>query len=532
MLESKRIALVALAMLVAFAAALPGASARQATPAPAADAPRSTAILVSATNAPLRVAGSDGSDHLEYDLLVTNAFVGPVALTEIEVFAADGESLLRLDGDALTQATQPLIGRAPTEQIPASGTVAVVMDVVVPPERAVERLTHRIAYEIAPDAPGRAMIGSFAIERPELEVDPRPATVIAPPLRGDGWLAANSCCSPLSLHRSIRVAVDGASVANPEVFAIDWVLLRDGRLFAGDGSQREQWFGFGAEVYAVANGTVVSVREGMPEEAPLQPVEDIHEPGDYGGNQVFIEIAPGVYAFYAHLQPGSIAVEVGDTVTAGQQIARLGNTGNSDAPHLHFGLLDAPAIAGNSLPMVFDRWTLTGRVSPEAFFGAFSDPGEADVAPERARRADRHAPAFPDRRRFRLNRPHRCGRRGLSCAGAGVVRQAGARAQSRRPRHRRCAVRVWFTRVDTIRRNAHVPPSPTNARLARRSPPLPSLRAGWGCRSRRGRRLGSPARHGRPSCRRATAGRNDRDHRRPAISVFPLGDPRRRPRRR
>ena len=79
---------------------------------------KSTAIVVSATNDPLRVPGSDGVDHLEYDLLVTNGFTAPVTLTSIAVIAPDGETLLQLDGDALVTATQPLLGRTPTAAIP------------------------------------------------------------------------------------------------------------------------------------------------------------------------------------------------------------------------------------------------------------------------------------------------------------------------------------------------------------------------------------------------------------------------------
>ena len=59
-----------------------------------------TALLVSATNAPLRVLGSDGMEHLEYDLLITNVFTAPLALTSIEVTGPDGRVLLRLAGDA------------------------------------------------------------------------------------------------------------------------------------------------------------------------------------------------------------------------------------------------------------------------------------------------------------------------------------------------------------------------------------------------------------------------------------------------
>ena len=77
-----------------------------------------TAIVVSATNDPLRVSGSDGVDHLEYDLLVTNGFTAPVTLTSIAVTAPDGETLLRLEGESLVTATQPLLGRTPTADDP------------------------------------------------------------------------------------------------------------------------------------------------------------------------------------------------------------------------------------------------------------------------------------------------------------------------------------------------------------------------------------------------------------------------------
>jgi hypothetical protein len=378
------LALVALAMITGSTVPAGIGSAHQATPvaSPAAAVP-TTAIVVAATNEPLRAPGSDGADHLEYDLLVTNAFTAPVTLSSIEVLAPDGERLLRLAGEDLVAATQPLLEGTATEAIPASGTVAVVMDVPAPLQREVVALDHRIAYEVAPDAPGRSLFGSFEIAGPELPVDPRPVTVIAPPLRGDGWLAGNACCSPASVHRWVRVPVAGERIVKTETFAIDWVRLQDGKLFEGDGSEREQWFGFGAEVLAVADGTVVAVQEGRSEEVPLQPVEGVHAPGDYGGNFVTLEIAPGVYAFSAHLQPDSITVEVGDQVSTGQVLGLLGNTGNSTAPHLHFGLLDDPdPLVGESLPMAFDHWTLAGTIPLDVYLGADPSSDLPDLTPQ------------------------------------------------------------------------------------------------------------------------------------------------------
>jgi murein DD-endopeptidase MepM/ murein hydrolase activator NlpD len=63
------------------------------------------------------------------------------------------------------------------------------------------------------------------------------------------------------------------------------------------------------------------------------------------------------------LRQGSIAVKVGDTVKAGAPIAKLGNSGPSEGPHLQFGLLDKPdPIAGRSLPFVFESFISIGAV--------------------------------------------------------------------------------------------------------------------------------------------------------------------------
>ena len=72
---------------------------------------------------------------------------------------------------------------------------------------------------------------------------------------------------------------------------------------------------------------------------------------------------------------GSVAVEIGDQVVTGQSIGRLGNSGNSIGPHLHFGLIDGPnPLTANSVPMVIDHYSLTGSVDPASLFAALGDP--------------------------------------------------------------------------------------------------------------------------------------------------------------
>jgi murein DD-endopeptidase MepM/ murein hydrolase activator NlpD len=184
--------------------------------------------------------------------------------------------------------------------------------------------------------------------------------VIKPPLKGDGWLATTACCTP-NLHRDLRVVVDGRRIETAETFAVDWALLKGDRVYEGKGTTNEQFYAYGADVFAVADSTVVSVQDGKPDTTPN--VAMIPKTlSDFGGNQVMLEIAPKVYAVYGHLQPGSLRVKVGDTVKVGAPLAKIGNTGPSLGPHLHFGLLNRPDMfTGRSLPFVIDSYTLAGN---------------------------------------------------------------------------------------------------------------------------------------------------------------------------
>ena len=113
-----------------------------------------TALTVSAVNPPIRLVGSDGKTHLEYDLILQSMFDAPVTVTSIEVLAPDGASLLTLDGDQVAKFTTPAF-RAhrrpwslPAERSAPSSTS------VVSGQRS-DRLTHRISYR-----PGASELGS------------------------------------------------------------------------------------------------------------------------------------------------------------------------------------------------------------------------------------------------------------------------------------------------------------------------------------------------------------------------------------
>ena len=71
---------------------------------------------------------------------------------------------------------------------------------------------------------------------------------------------------------------------------------------------------------------------------------------------------------YAHMQKDSVTVQVGDHVKRGQVLGKLGNTGNTSAPHLHFQLMAGPsALGAQGVPYLIDSFQLAGEVDKAQF---------------------------------------------------------------------------------------------------------------------------------------------------------------------
>lgn len=119
------------------------------------------------------------------------------------------------------------------------------------------------------------------------------------------------------------------------IYALDLMMVDSkGKRCRTDGKTNEDYYCFGAPVYAVAPGTVIQVREGFPDNEIGQIPDDALKKH----NGIAIVHEDGEMSWYLHTKLGSITVKEGDQVEAGQQIAEVGNTGNSGLPHLHFTL--------------------------------------------------------------------------------------------------------------------------------------------------------------------------------------------------
>lgn len=380
-----RVPAFALSLGLALGPWLPVAATPPAVSSPA--AARWTPLVARTLTPAVVVPAVDGRRHLVYELEVLNATRSPASLLGVEVLdPAKGEQVLAsFQGAELLPRLRTLSnGAAADASVTPDQARLVLVNLTLPeglpvPPRLLHRL--RVSGSTGP-APGPAAEVRYPAAPLVVELQ---LAVLGPPLKGRGWVAINGCCRPDVGHRSTALPINGR-LAFAQRFAIDWMRLdREGRLAVGDLSRVSSYPSFGAEVIAVADGTVVDVRNDLPEQVPPQ----LPDPGSVTintvlGNHVILQVGPEAYALYAHLQPGSVTVRPGQRVKRGQRLGLLGNTGNSSAPHLHFHLMRGPTLGSDGLPYVIDRFTLAGQVpeSAEEAFYSFRGSWNGSLRPQ------------------------------------------------------------------------------------------------------------------------------------------------------
>jgi hypothetical protein len=341
-----------------------------------------TPVIGNPIASPEPVLASNGRRELAYELQLINRSSSTVTVHKLEALAG-GKVVQKLAGRALEAQMQPY--GAPKHGVklaPGQGAY-VLMDVSLPRKGKVPgELVHRISLTMQPKQAAVATDYELA----ETKVTDREAVVVAPPLRGPGWVIGNGCCSEFNAHRGTVLPVNGAAHV-AERFAIDFVQVDPlGRLFEGPATELSSYPYFGDDIYSASAGKVVGVVDDLPE-TPAGALPPAITAERAGGNHVVVAMGHGRYAFYAHMQPGSVRVKVGQRVRVGQVLGLLGNSGNSDAPHLHFHIMDSPhPLLANGVPYRFSRFTVEGTLADLA---SFQSGAVADIDP--TERGVRHA---------------------------------------------------------------------------------------------------------------------------------------------
>jgi len=350
-----------------------GAPAMQATP-----------VTMRVANAPVPVKGSDGLFHVVYELELTNFSGNSVAIQKVDVVDASlGRSVATLAPADIAQ--RLIVGKKPAEKggIGPSQVALLYMHVTFGDSASIPAtLAHQITVATSGD-PLVETGGRISVAAPT-------TLVLRAPLRGTRYIAGDGCCDSVR-HVQATLPLNG-QLFTAQRFAIDWEQLDDqGRIFVGDPKLPTSYLIYGKPIYAVADGTVVTAVDGLPDTPPgAFPASIPIEQAD--GNHVMLDLGGGRFALFAHMAPGSVLVHAGEKVRAGQVIGRVGTSGNSSEPHLHFHVVDGPSsLASNGLPYLLESFGASQRgVSTAAFDLAISQgqPVATEGVPDPGPRAN------------------------------------------------------------------------------------------------------------------------------------------------
>ena len=314
---------------------------------------------------PVRAAGRV---TLVYELHVTDSGSRALRIQRIEVRDADQSdappiatyrsSELERDTKLIAPRGQAT-PRALTPGVRAVIYLWIALDSSAAPPTA---LTHHVVFADGSTADGARLTIS----------SPTNLVLGSPVGAGDWWIGLGP--SNTSEHRRAVIRVGDDTVPHlAQRFAIDWVKMDARGEYARDhrGRRNADWYGYGDSVFAVADARVAAVVDGIPDNSPGEGSRAVPiRVGTVLGNYVLLDLGPNArgrrYALYGHLQPGSARVQAGDRVRQGQVLGAIGNSGNSDGPHLHFHVTEAPDSAaaplrGEGVPFVLDAFTVVAH---------------------------------------------------------------------------------------------------------------------------------------------------------------------------
>lgn len=304
---------------------------------------------------------SGGRNYLVYELHLRNYAGEPLDLQGLEVIAGDGtgDRLATFGADQLISLSFPRGHELSNDELVQSRQLAVGQGTV-----AYLCLAFEVGVAVPATLRHRVIMADAYADGPSIATRQTKMQVLAPPVEGADWIATGGPGN--TSHHRVGLLVMGGNARISRRYAIDWKKVREGSTFTGDPIEAQSHLAYGQPVFAVADSLVVAAADGFPDNIPRTskgfetalPVtmETI------AGNTITLDVGNGQYALYAHLAPGSVQVKAGDRVKRGEFLGRIGNSGDSREPHLHFEVTDSPnLLAGEGLPYLIDHYEIRSQ---------------------------------------------------------------------------------------------------------------------------------------------------------------------------
>ncbi|MCS5708105.1 M23 family metallopeptidase [Candidatus Berkiella cookevillensis] len=305
-------------------------------------------IVAEVFAAPQAVKVTTDQNYFTYEIQLTNTYKNNIVLKKLSVVNTDDVAIVYRDYSDIKGQNQRVGDHEAVDTLaPGQSSIFWVSFFLADSLQIPTSISHLIEYE------ADAKVEQIRIA--QTPINPAKPVVISAPLEGKNWLAINGW------HRRAMMPING-KLFLAQRYALDYIQLDDNhKLFQSMPLENAKYFGYNQPILAVADGLVIEAVDEFSDQVPGKFPTDITLQ-TVNGNYVLLDIGGGNYAYYAHIKPGSVEVKKGQTLKKGQVIGKVGNTGNSSAPHLHFHIIDSTSPLGsNGVPFVFENLTVIGH---------------------------------------------------------------------------------------------------------------------------------------------------------------------------
>ena len=328
-------------------------------------------VRITAQPQQIWIEAGETAQTLNFDFVVENLGPTPLGIDSVEVVAEDaaGKAVLRrfIDSNGFAPSIETIPGR-----VVAPGAKILVFNPfhTFRPDAELHRMTYKFSLSIPQEAPDA---------QATVTVEPRVypgKTLLSLPVQGK--LLVHDGHDFYAHHRRLNtehpVARELGLVRNFMRYSLDINPTNESfEPFRGDGAKNEDWFAWGQPLYAPGEGTVVDAMDSEPDNVRggknhFDPQSVKAKPMKFYGNYLVIDHGNGEFSLLGHVQKGSLAVKMGDKVARGQPVAKIGSSGSSNNPHLHYELRTGKDLEAEGLPAIFrgfDRH-LGSKVVPES----------------------------------------------------------------------------------------------------------------------------------------------------------------------
>lgn len=313
-------------------------------------------VRVTAQPQQIWIEAGNAAQSLNFDFLVENKGSTPLGIDRIEVTAYDaaGKPLLRrfIDSNGFSPSIETLAERT----IPAGAQLLVFNPFhTFAPDLDLHRLTYDFSLSIPQKEPETSARVTVA---PRIY---RAKTVLSLPVRGK--LLIHDGHDFYAHHRRLNtehpVARELGLRQNFMRYSLD-INPTDDKFepFRDTGARNQDWYAWGQVLYATGDGTVLGAVDAEPDNIRggqnfFRSESVKTTPMKFYGNYVLIDHGNGEYSLLGHVQQGSLLVKAGARVARGQPVAKIGSSGSSNNPHVHYELRDGTDLKAEGLPATF-----------------------------------------------------------------------------------------------------------------------------------------------------------------------------------